>query len=172
MLKIRVAEIKDLDKIVEIYNQAIAAGEKTADITPFTTDDRKSWFAAHIPDKYPILVAEKDGSIIGYLTLSAYRPGRMALQYTAEVSYFIDFEHHRQGVASRLLQNAIAMCSSLQIKTLVAILIDSNLGSVKLLQKYGFNKWGHLPRVGECAGVEFGHSYYGLRVSLANIFPC
>lgn len=96
----------------------------------------------------------------------------MALQYTAEVSYFIDFEHHRQGVASRLLQNAIAMCPALQIKTLVAILIDSNLGSVKLLQKYGFNKWGHLPRVGECAGVEFGHSYYGLRVSLANIFPC
>ena len=36
----RMAELKDLEALVEIYNQSIAAGQKTADLTPFTTVDR------------------------------------------------------------------------------------------------------------------------------------
>ncbi len=163
-MNIRVAKPEDLEKIAEIYNQAIAVGEKTADIMPFTSNDRKPWFDEHIPSKYPILVAEKDKSVAGYLTVSAYRPGRMALQYTAEVSYFIHFQHHRKGIASYLLRYAIDMCPSLQIKNLLAILIDSNRGSMKLLEKYGFKRWGHMPRVAEFDGIEFGHSYYGLRI--------
>jgi phosphinothricin acetyltransferase len=163
-MKLRIASPEDLKAMVDIYNQAISAGQKTADITPVTSADRKQWFDEHTPDKYPILVAEKGESIVGYLTISAYRPGRAALRHTAEVSYFIHFEHHRQGIASRLLQHAIDMCPSLQIKTLFAILIDSNTASIRQLEKHGFVKWGHMPRVAEFDGVEVGHLYYGLRV--------
>jgi L-amino acid N-acyltransferase YncA len=162
-MNIRIAELKDLKAIVEIYNQAIAAGEKTADITPFSLDDRKSWFRDHDTDKYPILVAEEE-SVVGYLTNSANRPGSMALRHTAEESLFVHFDHHRKGIASRLLQYAIDMCPSLQIKTLFAILVDSNQNSIRLLEKYGFNKWGYMPRVVEFEGIEYGHLYYGLRI--------
>ena len=163
-MNIRIAKIEDLEIIVDIYNQAIAAGEKTADITPVTSDDLKDWFNGHTSDKYPILVAEEGESVVGYLTISAYRPGRMALRHTAEVSFFIHFGHHSKGVASRLLRYAIDMCPSLQIKTLFAILVDSNQNSISLLTKYGFEKWGHMPRVAEFDGIEFGHLYYGLRI--------
>jgi L-amino acid N-acyltransferase YncA len=163
-MNIRTATFEDLEAIVEIYNQAIAAGQKTADITSVTTEDRRMWFEDHTPDKYPILVAEDGNVIIGYLTISPYRPGRMALRYTAEVSYFVHFGHHRQGVASNLLRHAIDMCPSLQIKNLYAILIESNQGSIRLLEKYGFVKWGHMPRVAEFNGIEVGHLYYGLRI--------
>ena len=163
-MNIRAAAFEDLEAIVEIYNQAITAGQKTADITPVTTKNREKWFEGHTPDKYPILVAEDGNVIVGYLTISAYRPDRMALRYTAEVSYFVHFEHHRQGIASNLLQHAISMCSSLQIKNLFAILIDSNQGSISLLEGYGFEKWGHMPRVAEFDGIEVGHLYYGLRI--------
>ena len=127
-------------------------------------DDRKNWFEAHTPNKYPILVAEKDDVIVGYLAIDSYRPGRMALRHTAEVSYFVHFEHHRQGIASNLLKHAICMCPSLQIKTIFAILIDSNHESIRLLEKHGFEKWGHMPRVAEFDGIEVGHLYYGLRI--------
>ena len=163
-MNIRIAKLEDLEAVVEIYNQAIAAGEKAADITPFSLDDRKSWFSGHTPDKYPILVAEEDGSIVGYLTISAYRPGRMAVRHTAEVSFFIHFEHHHKGIASRLLQYAIDMCPSLQIKTLFAVVVDSNRDSIRLLEKYGFEKWGYMPQVAEFDGIEYGHLYYGLRI--------
>ncbi len=163
-MNIRVAEFEDLETIVEIYNQAIAAGLKTADITPFSLDDRKSWFCDHTPDKYPILVAEEAGSVVGYLTISAYRPGRMALRHTAEVSYFVHFEHHSKGIASRLLQHAIDICPSLLIKNIFAVVVDSNRNSIRLLEKYGFEKWGYMPRVVEFDGIEYGHLLYGLRI--------
>ena len=166
-MNIRIAKVEDLEEIVEIYNQAIAAGEKTGDIAPVTTDNRKDWFKGHTPNKYPILVAEKSDSIVGYLTISAYRSGRLALQHTAEVSFFIHFEHHREGVASHLLRYAIDISPSLQIKTLFAILVDSNQNSIRLLEKYGFERWGHMPRVAEFDGIEFGHLYYGLRIENA-----
>jgi L-amino acid N-acyltransferase YncA len=163
-MNIRTAESKDIPAIVEIYNQAIAAGQKTGDITPFTTDDRQKWFKDHTPEKYPLCVAEDSRMIVGYLTISPYRPGRMAFRNTAEVSCFVHFDHHHKGVASNLLQHAIDICHSLQIKNLFAIIIDSNQPSINLVVKYGFEKWGYLPRVAEFDGIEFGHLYYGLRI--------
>lgn len=163
-MTIRTAAIEDLKAMVEIYNQAIAVGQKTADITPFTTGDREKWFLDHTPDKYPIWVAENDNEVAGYLTISPYRPGRMALRHTAEVSCYIHFEHHRKGVASNLLRHAIGTCPALQIKNLLAIIIDSNQASINLVEKYGFEKWGYLPRVAEFDGIEYGHVYYGLRI--------
>ena len=163
-MKIRPATIEDLDVIVDIYNQAVAAGQKTADTKPVTVTGRKQWFADHTPDKYPIFVAEKDNSVIGYLSISAYRPGRLALRYTAEVSYYVDFNHHRTGVASRLMEHAIGSCLSLRIKSLFGILMESNKSSIKLLEKYGFERWAHLPSVADYDGVEVGQVYYGLRV--------
>jgi len=162
-MNIRLAKPEDIEAITEIYNQAIAAGQKTADIAPVSLESRKKWFENHTPDKYPILIAEEENVIVGYLTLSAYRPGRMALRHTAEVSYYIHFKHHRRGLGSHLLQHAIDLCPSLQIKTLFAILIDNNQGSIRLLEKFGFKKWGHMPRVAEFDGIEVGHLYYGLR---------
>ena len=161
----RMAELKDLEALVEIYNQSIAAGQKTADLTPFTTVDRMEWFEGHSPDKYPILVTEKEKKIVGYLTISEYRSGRNALRHTAEVSFFIHFGYHRQGIASSLLNHAIEICPTLKIKTLFAILLDGNQGSVNLLKKFGFEKWGHMPHVAEFDGVEVGHLYYGLRIN-------
>lgn len=163
-VNIRTAKREDLKAIVEIYNQAVAAGQKTAHRRRVAVEDRVDWFESHTPDTYPIFVAAVDGRVVGYLTISAYRPGRMALRYTAEVSYFVHFKHHRKGIASNLLQHAIDSCPKLKIKTLFAILIDSNETSIRLLEKFGFEKWGYMPRVAEFDGAEFGHVYYGLRV--------
>jgi len=163
-MNIRIAQREDLAAIVVIYNQAITAGQKTADITPVTINSRKDWFEEHTPDHYPVIVAELNDLIVGYLTISAYRQGRKALRHTAEVSYYIDFKYHRQGLASHLLRYAIELCPSLQIKTLFAIIIDSNFASIRLLEEYGFEKWGHLPQVAEFNGIEVGHVYYGLRI--------
>ena len=43
-------------------------------------------------------------------------------------------------------------------------IIDNNTASIRQLEKYGFEKWGHLPRVAVFDGVEVGHLYYGLRI--------
>ncbi len=163
-MDIRIANANDIEKMRIIYNQAVLAGQKTADIVPVSFENRKTWLEAHSPEKYPVFVAENENMVVGYLSLSPYRPGRMAMRYTAEVSYYIHDKYHRRGIASQLLDHAIDLCPSLEIKNLFAILMDSNEASFKLLEKFGFEKWGHLPRIADFDGVEVGHFYYGRRI--------
>ena len=163
-MRIRTARPSDLQAIINIYNQAIEAGQQTADLTPVSVEDRKSWFESHPPEKYPIFVAEEDGLVVGYCTISPYRPGRMALRHTAEISYFVHSDHHRRGIASQLLEFAVQACYSLDIRTLFAIVLDSNTASVRLLEQHGYERWGHLPDVAVFGETEVGHYYYGLKI--------
>jgi phosphinothricin acetyltransferase len=149
---------------VDIYNQSIPSQHSTADTEPVTIESRKNWFMEHIPQKYPIFVAEMNGNITGWCSLSAYRPGRAALRYTAEISYYIAQEYQRQGVATALIEHAIEACPQLKLKNLFAIVLERNTASLKLLEKMGFEKWGCLPRVADFDGEETGHLYYGRRV--------
>ena len=163
-MEIEIAQKQDLAELVEIYNQAIKAGQNTADTEILSIADRTEWFESHNAEEYPLLVAKEGDVVLGYLTISPYRYGRKALRHTAEISYYIHFEHHRKGVASQLMNKAVAMCPSLQIKTLIAILIGCNQGSIGLLEKYGFKEWGCMPEIVELESGRFSHLYYGVQL--------
>jgi L-amino acid N-acyltransferase YncA len=161
---IRLAQIDDLPAIVEIYNQSIPSKQSTGDMQPVRVEDRMAWFREHRPDEHPIFVAEVEGGVAGWCSLSAYRRGRAALRFTAEISYYIDFAYHRRGIATALVEHAIAACPALQIRHLFAIVLEGNQASLKLLEKMGFEQWGYLPRVADFDGKEVGHLYYGRHV--------
>ena len=163
-MNIRAANEKDLSQIVDIYNQAVLLRRATADLTPVTVESRRQWFHDHAPDSCPIWVAEDNGVILGWCSLSAYRPGRMALRHTAEISYYVHEVHRRKGIGSALIQHAVDRCPSLQIKNLFTFLLDVNLASVRILEKFGFAKWGHMPGIAEFDGKTCGHLIYGRRV--------
>lgn len=164
-MNIRYASLDDLDQIVDIYNQAIVAGQKTADTTAFSVEQRVEWYEAHQKEAFPILVATENDQIVGYLTISPYRKGRPALSKTAEVSYYIHFDYHKKGVGSGLLEHAIHLCPGLHLDTLIAILIGNNEGSIRLLKKHGFEEWGCLPNIVYFNGERLNHLYYGLHVN-------
>jgi phosphinothricin acetyltransferase len=164
-LQVRVAEMADLPAIVAIYNQAVPTHRSTANTTPYTVEGRKAWFMEHDPMKRPIFVAEVDGQIAGWCSLSTYRPGRMALRFTAEMSLYIESAFQKKGVGSALVRHALEACPRLGIKNVVGVVIDRNEGSQKLLKRMGFEQWGYLPRVLDFDGEEFGEFYFGKRVS-------
>jgi len=161
---VRLAQIGDLAAIVDIYNQAIPAKKFTGDTQFVQVEDKKAWFAEHRPDKHPLFIADVEGQVAGWCSLSAYRAGRPALRFTREISYFIAFDYHRQGIATALVKHAIAACPALQIRHLFAIVLEGNEASFRLLEKMGFEKWGFLPRVANFDGTEVGHLYYGLHL--------
>lgn len=161
---IRKANIKDLSKLTTIYNQAIQA-RQTADTLLLSVADRRPWFDNHQQTNYPLFVIEKEGIVCGYSTLSQYRGGRHALRYAVEVSYYLDIVYQRQGLGSALLKHALVTAKVLGFKHAFAILLDTNLPSIGLLEKYGFVKWGHLPNIAEIDGQVCGHLYYGKHLS-------
>jgi L-amino acid N-acyltransferase len=165
MYSIRVAEVTDLPRLVEIYNQAIATHTVTGDTLPFSVRERRAWFDRHDPDAYPIYICgDEQGKILGFLSLSPYRD-RPAMRRTAEISYYVDYAYHHQGIGSALLDSAISDCARIGCRVLLAIVLEWNEPSLKLLKKYGFQKWGYLPEVADFSGRLCGHLYYGLKLT-------
>jgi phosphinothricin acetyltransferase len=160
-MSIRLAQSADLPAIVDIYNQAIPSRQSTGDMQPVRIEDRQTWFEEHLTAKYPIFVAEVQGQMAGWCSLSAYRQGRAAFRFTAEISYYIASAYHRQGIGTALIEHALAACPALQIRHVFAIVLEGNAGSRRLLEKMGFEQWGYLPQVADFDGKEIGHLYYG-----------
>ena len=161
---IRQAEQKDLASIVTIYNQAIATKISTAETIPVTAENKQSWFDEHQNEKFPLLVAEYNKEVIGWISLSAYRKGRQALQHIGEVSYYIHHNHLQKGLGSKLMNAMIEKAKELGYKNLIAIIIDANTASVGLLNKFGFEKWGLIPGIIEMEGIVHDHGYYGRKI--------
>jgi phosphinothricin acetyltransferase len=164
ILNIREAEIKDIDRINDIYNQAIHEKFKVAYLKPWTKEMRLEWFKEHTIAGYPICVAEIDAVVNGFVFINPYRPGREALTQTVEISYFIDKKYRRRGIGKKLIEYMESKCCKLGVKTLFAIIIDTNEASINLIEKCGYKKWGHLPKIAFFDTIEAGHLYYGKRI--------
>jgi L-amino acid N-acyltransferase YncA len=161
---IRLATLTDLPHLVEIYNQAIASQTATADTIPFAVEARRSWFAGHTPDAYPIYVCEDEsGLVVGYIAISPYRP-RLALARTAEISYYVDYDQHGKGIGSALLEYALEDAVRINKKIFIAFVLERNTKSIKLLKKFRFKKWGYLPEVAEFESGLCGHYIFGRKV--------
>jgi phosphinothricin acetyltransferase len=163
-MNIRDAKIEDVGPINNIHNQAIEEKFKVAYLEPWTQERCVEWFKEHTGKEYPVYVAEIDTTVIGFAYISPYRQGRVALKQTAEISYFVDKDCRGKGIGKQLIAYVESQCSKLGIKTLFAIILDANEASVKLMEKCGYEKWGHLPGVAVFDGVDAGHLYYGKRV--------
>lgn len=164
MQKIEIARRVHLPAIVEIYNQAVEEGFSTADMETFSVDEKRNWFDSH-DGAHPVLVALDEQQVAGWLSLSAYRPGRGALAAVREVSYYVHRGWRRKGIATALLEHAVDFCRSNNIEFLLAIVIGRNETTISFLEKNSFSKWGTLPRIVNFNGVRCDHLYYGRQVT-------
>jgi L-amino acid N-acyltransferase YncA len=154
----------DLEYLVQIYNQAIRSGIATGHTEEFTRLKRRPWYRSHTRHKYPLYVMKLNYRVIGYGTLSPYREGRQAMESIAEVSFFMDENFQRKGLGSMLLQHMIDDCPRVKINTLIAILLDVNKPSARLLRKFGFEKWAHLKGIIEFEDKTCGQLIYGKKL--------
>ena len=150
---IRDAVETDLPAIIDIYNATVPTRVVTAELEPTTIEARLPWFREHSPHDYPFWVAESDGRVIGWLDFKKFLP-RCAYRGTAEISVYVDEKFRRRGVGQRLLQQAIARAPSLGITALVGLIFGHNEPSLKLFQRFGFERWGFFPAVAQLDGVK------------------
>ncbi len=149
----RNATREDLPHIVAIYNATIPSREVTADIEPVSVQSRVRWFEEHSPDFRPLWVVEAEGQIAGWLSFSSFY-GRPAYDKTAELSVYVHAGFRQRGIASYLLVQAFAKAPDLGVDTLLGFIFGHNLSSLALFEKFGFARWGALPKVALLDGVE------------------
>ncbi len=106
---------------------------------------------------------ERDGAVAAWLSFSSFY-GRPAYAGTAEVSIYVDQRFRRQGLGAALLRAAIAHAPAIGVRTLLGFIFGHNLPSLALFEQFGFERWGHLPRVAVLDDVERDVVIVGLRV--------
>ncbi|MFS0749313.1 N-acetyltransferase family protein [Oceanobacillus sp. 1P07AA] len=152
-LTYRNATIEDLPEIVAIYNSTIESRIATADTEPVTVEDRSHWFSEHDSDRRPLLVAELNGEICGWISLESFY-GRPAYNHTAEVSIYIDERFRGKGLGKNLLSYIIEKSPAYGIETLLGFIFAHNEPSVKLFEYFGFEHWAHLPNVAKLDSIK------------------
>lgn len=157
------ATLEDLPAIVAIYNETIAGRMVTADLEPVTVESRRKWFDEHSPDFRPLWVMKSGGKVVAWLSFQSFY-GRPAYNGTAEISIYITEDCRSRGIGGILLNRAFAACPEIGVHTLLGFVFGHNEPSLKLLSKFGFERWAHLPRVANLDGVERDLVILGKRV--------
>ena len=146
LVKIRVAMLKDLKGITEIYNHAILNTTATFDTEPKTVQEQKKWFKEH-GSKNPIVVAEIDKEIVGFASLSKYST-RCAYSDTAEISIYIKEKYRGKGIGKKLIKEIVDTGEKTGIHAIISRIAEGNKISIHLHDIVGFKHVGIYKEVG------------------------
>lgn len=117
-VKIRVAATEDAEELLEIYRPYV---EKTAISFEWDVPGLEE-FRARIEKtlkKYPYLVAEKKGRLVGYAYTGPF-VGRAAYAWGAEVSIYLKENQRKMGIGKKLYQAIEDISRAQNIKNLNA----------------------------------------------------
>lgn len=128
-----------------------------------SVESRRTWLREHDAARHPLWVAEREGRVVGWLSVSAFY-GRPAYASTAELSVYVDPAVQRGGVASALMQRACDRAADLAVRTYLGFIFAHNARSLALFRKFAFEQWAHLPRVAVLDGVERDLLIFGWRL--------
>ena len=100
---IRIAGECDAHGIQSIYAPIVAKTAISFETEVPSVEEMAKRIKNILPD-YPWLVYEVDGKVAGYAYASQYRT-RRAYQWTAEVTVYVDPDHHGRGIGKSLYQS-------------------------------------------------------------------
>jgi len=143
---IRPATETDLHAINDIYNYYVLHSTCTYQEELESLEGRQRWFEQH-DARHPVTVAEFNGRVVGWASLSAYHP-RSAYRHTVENSVYVHHDYHGRGIGSALLRDLIGRAAALAHHAIIAGIDGEQTASVALHAKFQFQTAGHLKQVG------------------------
>jgi len=146
MFTTRLATVEDIKAITDIYNEAVLTTDATFDLEPKTEEEQGVWLASH-DQMHPVLVAELDGVVIGWASLSEWS-SRAAYDGTAEISLYIKDEFRGKGFGRRLLEDIMREGGRAGLHTVLARITTGNAVSIHLHESVGFEHVGVMREVG------------------------
>ena len=145
-MEIRFAKPSDARSLLDIYapyveNTAITFEYEVPTIEDFATRIAKTL------EKYPYLVAEEDGVVVGYAYASTYQ-ARAAYDWAVELSVYVSQDARGQGVGSKLYDALEDLLEQMGYIHFLACISLPNEASLALHRKRGYQQVAHFPKIG------------------------
>jgi L-amino acid N-acyltransferase YncA len=137
---IRRATIADSEAIRQIYNIEVLGSTVTFDLVVRSPDEQAEWMAQH-SGVYPVVVAEIDGEVVGFASLSPYRP-RPAYSTSVEDSVYVAANLRGEGVGKALLAEVVALARVHGFHAVIARIVGDHEASIALHRSIGFELIG------------------------------
>ena len=119
---------------------------------PLLTDaDMHAWLKEHAVLPYAALIAEEDGELLGYASLSGFRP-HSGYRFTAENSVYTVPGQEGNGVGRVLLHALLERAKENGLRVVTAWIDAENTRSTLFHERHGFSYVGTMRGVGALDG--------------------
>ena len=149
-MEIRSATLSDAESIREIYNIEVLSTTVTFDLVERTKAEQHEWILEH-QGAYPAVVAVEEQQVIGFASLSPYRP-RPAYSTSAEDSIYVAKTARGRGVGSALLGEIVERAGSHGFHAIIARIVGDHEASIGLHRHHGFELVGIEREIGRKFG--------------------
>lgn len=146
MIRIRPAREEDAETIAAIYAPHVTRGVASFEETAPTARDMRTRITK-ISGQYPWLVAEEDGTLLGYAYADRFRD-RSAYRWAVETTVYVADSAQRRGVGRLLYQALLDILRRQGFTQAIAAISLPNDSSVKLHELAGFRRAGVYRQVG------------------------
>lgn len=144
---IRSARESDAAMIVEIYNHYVSNTTVTFEQSSVAPAEMAARIRSILNEGLPWLVAEVDGVVIGYAYASKWRE-RCAYRYSVESTVYMSSEFESKGWGSMIYERLLQTLATSKIQTVIGGISLPNPKSIRLHEKFGFEKVAHFKEVG------------------------
>ena len=145
-IAIRVARPSDAAAIATIYMPYVTDTVISFEMAPPDKAEMANRLAKTLA-RFPWLVAESDGEVVGYAYAEQLRD-RPAYRFTCENSIYVRADRVGQGLGKALLRELCERCESLGFRQMIAVIGGGEPSSIALHQSCGFEVVGRLSSVG------------------------
>ena len=151
---IRNAKVTDAKAIQTIYTPYV---ESTAITFEYNVPSEKEFCRRieTVQQKYPWIVAEINGQVVGYAYASAFKP-RDAYQWAIETSIYVDNNNKRSGIGRQLheaLEQRLKMQGILNMNACISFIEPEDeyltQDSVRFHERLGYQKVAHFHQCGK-----------------------
>ena len=143
----RAGALSDAAAIAAIYNEGIDDRVATLETRHRTLQDIAAWFGT----RYPVVVVEDAGRVVGFASTSEYRH-RDCYAGIAEFSVYVAREARGRGYGRVALEALFAAAMAAGLWKLISRVFVENTASRELLKKTGFREVGIYRRHGRLEG--------------------
>ena len=149
-VNLRLARPEDAQATCEIYNTEVTGSTVTFDLVPRSIEDQMAWLDQR-SGAMAVVVAEIDGHVVGFASLSPYRD-RPAYATTVEDSVYVHADFRGQGIARALVAEILDIASTRGFHAVMARIVGGHDASISLHSSLGFEIVGTEREVGRKFG--------------------
>ena len=143
---VRNVRSEDAKAIAEIYNHYILNTVVTFEETEVDGTEMESRIS-EVTAKLPWLVYEKEGQILGYAYATDWK-SRCAYKHSVESTVYLNPSALKQGIGSSLYKELVRQLSEMEMHAIIGGIALPNEGSIRLHEKFGFEKVAQFKEVG------------------------